>query len=232
MKNTREVNNIIINYNDFDKKKLNKIVKQFDEKWKEVALYFKNEVDYKKPVINLFNSRAGYVESTTFSYVKNELTGVYKKAKGEAFILVPTGEKDIEKISNLFVHESVHHVIDKIGKDIPEWLNEGMSLYFSKTFEDLGSFNQLELEQSIDFLRRDLPDTTFGMFARCYYHHLSVDYFHKKYGSHKMMKYIKEDFNTEELFGKSQDELNEEFAEHVIKSFEVKNNAELEIKLT
>jgi len=220
-----ETEHFIIYYTEMDKTCINKVSDVLENNYNRVTDNF-NEKLPEKLTIEIYSDLNQLHIALGFPNAPDWVRG----GLGSDKIVIasplnpPTGSK-FENVLNTAVHEFVHIIINKINKNTPRWLNEGIACFEAKDNDENWIRKTIRNGISSDTLPafRDL-DTgedfeTFFKRNGYQYSYTIVEAIIKEFGYGKLYKLIKSPDKFEDIFGLTENQLQEKWAKYIKKNY-------------
>lgn len=220
-----ETEHFIINYNMVDKSCINDVLKVLEDSYSRITTSLNQKLEEKLVVEIQSNLKELHI-ALGFPGAPDWIRGGL--GKGKIIIaspLNPPPGSNMDNVINTAVHEFVHVVISKINNDIPRWLDEGIASFEAKdnnqswiisTIRDglesgnIPSFNDLDTGENFEeFFNRDGYQ----------YSYTIVESIVEIFGYDKLCRLIKSPENFEDIFGMTQEELQNTWNEYIKKNY-------------
>ncbi|HHW00241.1 MAG TPA: hypothetical protein GXX36_11880 [Clostridiaceae bacterium] len=138
---------------------------------------------------------------------------------GDKVIIVsplnPGSVHDYNSVVQAVVHEYIHTVVYQINKKAPKFLNEGLAGYLSGNakpnypLRNVPDIEDTKISNPIKFGNK-------GLYAFSYTY---IEFLHKNYGMDKTMRLVENPSAYEEIFGVSEEEIYEQWAQYVKENY-------------
>lgn len=217
----KDTHHFIINYTEFDKTCIDEVLDVLENSYNRITNNLNQQLEEKliidiHPDHNQLHIALGFPNAP--DWIRGGL-GVDKIVIASP--LNPPPGSDFHNVLNTAVHEFVHIIVNKINKDIPRWLNEGIACYEAKdnnenwiietvrdglvnnilpTFKDLDTGNDFET-----FFKRNGYQ----------YSYTIIESIIKLFGYDKLRDLIKTPNSFMEIFGVTENELQHKWIEYI-----------------
>lgn len=132
----KETDNFIVYYTEFDERCIDEVVEDLEKNYNRIINNLNQKLD-DKLVIEVYFDLKQLHFALGLSDSPNWIRGGL--CEGKIIIaspLNPPPGSDFDNVLKTAVHEFVHIIVNKINKDIPRWLNEGIACFEAKDNND------------------------------------------------------------------------------------------------
>lgn len=132
----KETDNFIVYYTEFDERCIVKVLDDLEKNYHRITSNLNQKLD-DKLVIEVYSDLKDLHLALGLSDAPNWIRGGLRD--GEIIIASPMNPppgSDFDNVLKTAVHEFVHIIVNKINKDIPRWLNEGIACFEAKDNND------------------------------------------------------------------------------------------------
>ncbi len=132
----KETDNFIVYYTEFDERCIVKVLDDLEKNYHRITSNLNQKLD-DKLVIEVYSDLKDLHLALGLSDAPNWIRGGLRDGKIIiASPMNPPPGSDFDNILKTAVHEFVHIIVNKINKDIPRWLNEGIACFEAKDNND------------------------------------------------------------------------------------------------
>ncbi|MFL0195708.1 peptidase MA family metallohydrolase [Clostridium sp. WILCCON 0269] len=217
----KETEHFIIHYTEFDKTCIDKISDVLENSYNRITNNLNQQLQ-KKLIIEVHPDRNQLHIALGFPNAPDWIRGGLGIGKIViASPLNPPPGSEFYNVLNTAVHEFVHIIVNKINEDTPRWLNEGIACYEAKDNSENwivktvgnGLVNNIlptfkDLDTGVDF-------ETFFKRNGYQYSYTIVESIIKLFGYDKLRKLIKTPNSFVEIFGITEDELQNQWIDYI-----------------
>lgn len=221
----KETQHFIIHYTEFDKRCIDKVLEVLENSYNRITNDFSEQLHEKliieiHPDYNQLHIALGFPNAP--DWVRGGL-GIDKIVIASP--LNPPPGSEFYNVLNTAVHEFVHIIVNKINDNTPRWLNEGIACYEAKDNNENWIIKTVEngLVNNIIPTFKDL-DTgedfeTFFKRNGYQYSYTIVESIIKLFGYDKLRKLIKSPNSFVEIFGITEDELQDKWNDYIKENY-------------
>lgn len=221
----KETQHFILYYTEFDNLCINRILEVLENSYDKITNNLNQELEEKliieiHPDFNQLHIALGFPDAP--DWIRGGL-GVGKIVIASP--LNPPPGSDFNNVVNTAVHEFVHIVVNKINRNTPRWLNEGIACFEAKDNSEKwiretvknGLINGevpkfKELDTGEDF-------ETFFKLNGYQYSYTIIESIIEEFGYKKLCELIKAPNNFVEIFNLSEDELQEKWIGYIKRTY-------------
>lgn len=221
----KETQHFILYYTEFDNLCINRILEVLENSYDKITNNLNQELEEKliieiHPDFNQLHIALGFPDAP--DWIRGGL-GVGKIVIASP--LNPPPGSDFNNVVNTAVHEFVHIVVNKINRNTPRWLNEGIACFEAKDNSEKwiretvknGLINGevpkfKELDTGEDF-------ETFFKLNGYQYSYTIIESIIEEFGYKKLCELIKAPNNFVEIFNLSEDELQEKWIGYIKRAY-------------
>lgn len=226
----KETQHFIINYTEFDNRCIDKVCEVLENSYDRITNNFNQQLHEKllieiHPDHNQLHIALGFPNAP--SWVRGGL-GIGKIVIASP--LNPPPDSQFDNVLNTAVHEFVHIIVNKINDNTPRWLNEGIACYEAKDNNE----NWIIRTVKNGLVNNDLPtfkdlDTgedfeTFFNLNGYQYSYTIVESIIKLFGYNELCQLIKSPNSFVEIFGITEDELQDKWSDYIKENYRFKLN--------
>jgi hypothetical protein len=132
----KETDNFIVYYTEFDVRCIDEVLDDLEKNYHRITNNLNQKLD-DKLVIEVYSDLKELHFALGLSDAPNWIRGgLYEDKIIIASPLNPPPGSDFDNVLKTAVHEFVHIIVNKINKDIPRWLNEGIACFEAKDNND------------------------------------------------------------------------------------------------
>lgn len=132
----KETDNFIVYYMEFDERCIDKVLDDLEKNYHRITSNLNQKLD-DKLVIEVYSDLKLLHLALGLSDAPNWIRGGLREDKIIiASPMNPPPGSDFDNVLKTAVHEFVHIIVNKINKDIPRWLNEGIACFEAKDNND------------------------------------------------------------------------------------------------
>ncbi|SFD39696.1 peptidase MA family metallohydrolase [Clostridium uliginosum] len=221
----KETQHFIIFYTEIDKTCIDKVSDVLENNYNRITINFNQQLQEKLTIeihsdLNQLHIALGFPNAP--DWIRGGI-GVGKIIIASP-LNPPPGSK-FDNVLNTAVHEFGHIIVNKINKDTPRWLNEGIACYEAKDNDEnwirktvknglvsnmLPTFKDLDTGEDFE---------TFFKRNGYQYSYTIVESIIEEYGYDKLYNLIKSPNNFEDIFGITENELQNKWMEYIKKNY-------------
>jgi hypothetical protein len=221
----KETQHFIIHYTEFDKRCIDKVSEVLENSYNRITNNFNQQL-HEKLIIEIHPDHNQLHIALGFPNAPDWVRGGVGIGKIViASPLNPPPGSEFYNVLNTAVHEFVHIIVNKINDNTPRWLNEGIACYEAKDNNENWIIKTVKngLVNNIIPTFKDL-DTgkDFEMFFNrngYQYSYTIVESIIKLFGYDKLHKLIKSPTSFEEIFGITEDELQDKWSDYIKENY-------------
>lgn len=221
----KDTQHFIIYYSEIDNTCIDKVSDVLEKNYNRIAINLNQQLQEKliieiHPDINQLHIALGLINAP--NWIRGGIGG------GKIVIaspLNPPPGSEFDNVLNTAVHEFVHLIVNKINKDTPRWLNEGIASYEAKDNNEKWIRKTINdgLVSNIIPTFKDL-DTggDFEMFFKrngYQYSYTIVESIIEEFGYDKLYNLIKSPNNFVDVFGITESQLQNKWMEYIKKNY-------------
>lgn len=222
---TKETPHFLICYNEVDTACIDKVSDLLENSYERITTIFNRQIQ-EKLTIEIHSDLNNLHIALGFPNAPDWIRGGIGTGKIViASPLNPPPGSKFDNVVNTAVHEFVHIIVNKINKDIPRWLNEGIACYEAKdndenwinTAVEYGLINNMiptfkDLDTGEDF-------ETFFKRNGYQYSYTIVELIIQKFGYDKLYNLIKSPNNFLGILGITENQLQNKWIEYIKKNY-------------
>ncbi len=221
----KETKHFIINYTEADKLCIEKISEVLENNYNRITTNLNQQIDEKVIIeihhdIKKLHNALGLLDAP--DWIRGGL------GKGKIIIASPLNlppGSDFNNVLNTAVHEFVHIIVNRINKNIPRWLDEGIACYEAKDNDEnwirktvknglmdntFPVFKELDTGEDFDmFFKRDGYQ----------YSYTIAEFIIKEFGYNKLYNLIKAPDDFTGIFGIKEKQIENEWIEYIRKNY-------------
>lgn len=221
----KETQHFIVYYTEFDKRCIDKVSEVLENSYNRITNNFNQQL-HEKLIIEIHPDHNQLHIALGFPNAPDWVRGGVGIGKIViASPLNPPAGSEFYNVLNTAVHEFVHIIVNKINDNTPRWLNEGIACYEAKDNNENWIIKTVKngLVNNIIPTFKDL-DTgkdfeTFFNRNGYQYSYTIVESIIKLFGYDKLHKLIKSPKSFEEIFGITEDELQDKWSDYIKENY-------------
>ncbi len=212
-------------YFEEDKEKLNDVFDILEQNYERILIAFDVQLS-KKVKVEIYPSLNDYHLAVYGKKAKDWMVG-HCDTKEKKLMMVspnnPGNEHNFNSVIKVAVHEFVHYITmyktDDIFK-LPNWLREGVAMYFAEQMNEDGKNNLRELINNNNIPRiSQLEGRVFPKRGGYLLSYTIIEYIVKNHGQKMLLKFIKEPKAYKDVFSCTKKEFNKRWQQYLIEEY-------------
>lgn len=222
---SEETKHFIINYTEVDKPCIQKVSEVLENNYNRITTNLNQQIDEKVIIevhhdIKRLHNALGLLDAP--DWIRGGL------GKGKIIIaspLNPPPGSDFNNVLNTAVHEFVHIIVNRINKNIPRWLDEGIACYEAKDNDESWIRKTIKnglMDNTFPVFKELDTGEDFDMFFKrdgYQYSYTIAEFIIKEFGYNKLYNLIKAPDDFIGILGIKEKQIENEWIEYIRKNY-------------